>query len=161
MYARNYSGGARWIEATIIKSTGPMSYLVQAREGQLLRRHVDQLKKRFPVNAEQQRAQAEFSEEVETYESAPEYNRDPEQSSHQSVTTEGDSESPPPPAENGLPDQPDITHESPSPSSQPPLKRSTRVRTAPKYLEDFIHSLWRSYLRGEGCNVCSGNVLVN
>lgn len=43
MLARNYSAGPRWVQATIVAQTGPVSYTVQTADGRMWRRHVDQL----------------------------------------------------------------------------------------------------------------------
>ena len=48
VYARNYRGSKKWIEAKVIKITGPVSYVVETTAGVLLRRHIDQLRRRFP-----------------------------------------------------------------------------------------------------------------
>lgn len=41
--ARNYSKGAKWVPATVITQTGPLSYTVQTQDDLIWRRHVDQL----------------------------------------------------------------------------------------------------------------------
>lgn len=41
--ARNYSAGPRWVPATIVAQTGPVSYTLQTADGRMWRRHVDQL----------------------------------------------------------------------------------------------------------------------
>lgn len=48
IYARNYHGSKKWMEAKVIRSTGPVSYVVETTTGIRLRRHVDQLRRRFP-----------------------------------------------------------------------------------------------------------------
>lgn len=48
VYARNYHGSKKWMEAKVIRSTGPVSYVVETTTGIRLRRHVDQLRRRFP-----------------------------------------------------------------------------------------------------------------
>ena len=40
---RNIRPGPRWVFGTIVKRTGPLSYVVQVSEGMLWRRHVDHL----------------------------------------------------------------------------------------------------------------------
>ncbi|XP_058879113.1 uncharacterized protein K02A2.6-like [Acipenser ruthenus] len=49
VHMRNYSAGPKWIPATIGGVTGPVSYKAQTRDGQIHRRHVDQLRDRTPV----------------------------------------------------------------------------------------------------------------
>ncbi|CAM4714446.1 unnamed protein product [Lepidochelys kempii] len=41
--ARNYTSGAKWVPATVITQTGPVSYTVWTAEDLTWRRHVDQL----------------------------------------------------------------------------------------------------------------------
>ena len=44
LFARNYSGRIKWIPVTVIKITGPVSYRVQTTSGNVIKRHVDQLR---------------------------------------------------------------------------------------------------------------------
>ena len=48
IYARNYHGSKKWIEAKVVRITGPVSYVVETTTGICLHRHVDQLCTRFP-----------------------------------------------------------------------------------------------------------------
>lgn len=41
--ARNYSNGPKWVPATVLAQTGPISYTVRTCEDIVWRRHVDQL----------------------------------------------------------------------------------------------------------------------
>nr|XP_021334762.1 uncharacterized protein K02A2.6-like [Danio rerio] len=41
--ARNYGKGSRWVHAKILAQTGPVSYIVETRDKQTWRRHVDQI----------------------------------------------------------------------------------------------------------------------
>ena len=43
VYAENFKSSPRWIPATVIKSNGPLSYLVKTSDGREMRRHVDSL----------------------------------------------------------------------------------------------------------------------
>ncbi|XP_054832355.1 uncharacterized protein K02A2.6-like [Eublepharis macularius] len=49
VYARDYSGRLPWVPATMDTTTGPVSYAVVAADGRKLRRHVDQLRPRWPT----------------------------------------------------------------------------------------------------------------
>ena len=49
--ARNYRGELKWVPATVIAQTGPVSYTVQVADS-VWRRHVDQLLQTSPVSAE-------------------------------------------------------------------------------------------------------------
>ncbi|KRZ77842.1 Transposon Tf2-6 polyprotein [Trichinella papuae] len=48
VFARNYAHGPKWCPATIVAPTGPVSYKVRTSDGQLWKRHLDQLRKRHP-----------------------------------------------------------------------------------------------------------------
>ncbi|KAL0160114.1 hypothetical protein M9458_043849, partial [Cirrhinus mrigala] len=41
---RNYSYGPKWIPAVIMSALGPVSYTVAVGNGQILKRHVDQIR---------------------------------------------------------------------------------------------------------------------
>lgn len=43
---RNYNPGPRWIPATVIEATGPVSYQARTEDGQIKRCHVDQMLRR-------------------------------------------------------------------------------------------------------------------
>ena len=43
MYAKNYSGGKKWIPGIITKITGPVSYQVTLTDGRILKTHLDQI----------------------------------------------------------------------------------------------------------------------
>lgn len=49
--ARNYSGEPKWIPATVIAQTRPVSYIVQTNDN-VWRRHLDQLLATSPVSSE-------------------------------------------------------------------------------------------------------------
>nr|XP_023662355.1 uncharacterized protein K02A2.6-like [Paramormyrops kingsleyae] len=49
--ARNYSGGHKWVPATVIAQTGPVSYTVQTNDS-VWRRHADQLLSVSPASSE-------------------------------------------------------------------------------------------------------------
>jgi len=45
VWLRNYSGNPKWIAATVVMKTGPVSYKVVSSD-HVYKRHVDQIKKR-------------------------------------------------------------------------------------------------------------------
>ena len=47
VFARNFYGSSKWIPATVVKITGPVSYKVKTASNIVLRRHVDQLRFRY------------------------------------------------------------------------------------------------------------------
>ena len=54
LMARGYSGREKWIPATVIKVTGPVSYQLETESGMFMRRHVDQLRMRYATVEENQ-----------------------------------------------------------------------------------------------------------
>ncbi|KAL2086779.1 hypothetical protein ACEWY4_017838 [Coilia grayii] len=48
VFLRNFGEGPRWMPGEIVDITGPLSYKVRAEDGQVHRRHVDQLRGRLP-----------------------------------------------------------------------------------------------------------------
>ena len=52
LFACNHRGKTVWIPATVIKITGTRSYLVKVNDGIVLRRHIDQLRSRYPTGVE-------------------------------------------------------------------------------------------------------------
>ena len=46
VYAENFGSSPRWIPATVLHSTGPLSYVVKTTDGREFRRHVDSLRVR-------------------------------------------------------------------------------------------------------------------
>ncbi|XP_060786568.1 LOW QUALITY PROTEIN: uncharacterized protein K02A2.6-like [Neoarius graeffei] len=53
VYIRNYSHGPKWIPAVVDENTGPVSYTVQTGDGRVMRRHVDQIRKRHASSSRQ------------------------------------------------------------------------------------------------------------
>lgn len=48
VYVRDYrSGGPAWTPARVVESTGPVSYRAELADGEIQRRHVDQIRKRL------------------------------------------------------------------------------------------------------------------
>ena len=47
LYARSFGRNKTWIPVVVNSKTGPMSYRLRTNDGQLLRRHLDQLRKRY------------------------------------------------------------------------------------------------------------------
>ena len=52
LFARNYSGKPLWIPVVVCKVTGPLSYHVETMDGVVLKRHADQLRRRYTVDSE-------------------------------------------------------------------------------------------------------------
>ena len=55
VYMRSYSRDSKWMPGIIVDVTGPLSYKVRAGDGQMHRRHVDQLLDRTAPLSDQSR----------------------------------------------------------------------------------------------------------
>lgn len=49
VHMRHYGGGPKWVPGAVVEATGPLSYKVQTADGQVHRRHVDQLRGASPA----------------------------------------------------------------------------------------------------------------
>ena len=50
MYAENFTGSPpKWLQGTVVKVTGPLSYHVKLESGHTVRRHVDSLRVRHAL----------------------------------------------------------------------------------------------------------------
>ncbi|XP_034272454.2 uncharacterized protein K02A2.6-like [Pantherophis guttatus] len=47
VFALNFNGSPKWLKGKIASTTGPKSYTVELEDGQVCRRHIDQLRKRW------------------------------------------------------------------------------------------------------------------
>jgi len=54
VYARNFGSGSQWLHGTVVEVTGPLSYKVKLPDGRVLRRHVDQVRRRWAEDKPQQ-----------------------------------------------------------------------------------------------------------
>ncbi|XP_003368791.1 conserved hypothetical protein [Trichinella spiralis] len=117
VFARNYAHGPKWCPATIVTPTGPVSYKVRTTDGQLWKRHLDQLRKRHPS--------IEVTEDTET---------DSEQEDCQQLMEKSPSAVVEPIAEHisELIAEP-ITETIAEQPTRPP-----RTRRKPKWMEDYI-----------------------
>lgn len=50
VWAKNYASATEWQSAKVLHLTGPKSYEVSTEDGQTLRRHIDQLRSRLPMD---------------------------------------------------------------------------------------------------------------
>ncbi|XP_062401725.1 LOW QUALITY PROTEIN: uncharacterized protein K02A2.6-like [Sardina pilchardus] len=114
VYVRGYSG-QKWIPATLIKRTGPVSWRVKTQDGKVARRHQDQIRPRY----DQDRVEATFQEESVPENLAPPELSDPEP------------EPEPLALETGGPGPPE-------PSLEEEPRFPVRLRQAPTYLKDYV-----------------------
>nr|XP_056718397.1 uncharacterized protein K02A2.6-like [Euleptes europaea] len=138
VYARNYGMGPAWIPATVQDATGPVSYRVATPEGRVLRRHIDQLRRRLADEPDRAAATE-----------APELPRVPEQAAPGESEPSGERLSAgmhrelleavsPTSCEPG---PTAATDTAPPPTTPVPVpRRSQRLRTRPRHLKDFVCS---------------------
>ena len=53
VYAQNFGTGQKWVPAVVQEVTGPVSFLVKLRDGRLIRRHQDHLRRRVSDNEDE------------------------------------------------------------------------------------------------------------
>ncbi|KRX18868.1 Uncharacterized protein T07_3375, partial [Trichinella nelsoni] len=120
VYAKNYSSEKAWKPAIVVTPTGPLSYQVQTEDGQLWRRHIDQLRKRYVTAEQNHSAEKDESQEDETAEKTVE--AIPEE--HRAVVTT--------PREETA-----AASSSPASESVGQQRSSTRKRRPPQWLRDY------------------------
>ena len=54
--------GPKWVEGTVCKRLGPVSYIVKLKNGVELRRHIDQLRKRISPWSETDKSNISFDD---------------------------------------------------------------------------------------------------
>lgn len=157
VFARNYGRGPPWVPAVIGRATGPISYEVTLPDGRVLRRHVDQLRRRAmapctsegPAPTEQQPevypTQGPSPREVYPRQGIPpgQVSNEPAESSLEEQPTAepsaGDTTmSQPVPTTAPRPVSPEGLEGDPEPAT---LRRSQRARKAPSRLRDFVLAL--------------------
>ncbi|XP_060546708.1 uncharacterized protein K02A2.6-like [Pantherophis guttatus] len=148
VFTRNYANGPLWIKGVIVGITGPKSYIVDVGHGKIWRRHIDQLRKHLHCEAceNSNTVKSNFKSFPETAISRPSKPKyllgKPELQRRPSKSTlpagdghaSGEIQEVPlaEPGETGGPsDRLDA-----SPATE--LHRSTRVKSRPGHLRDFV-----------------------
>ncbi len=98
VYAKAFGNKKGWIPVTVETKTGPVSYLLKRLDGQLIRRHIDHLRRRYSADNDE-------SQEIDEW---------PERFPRRSSTLTGLPNTVPPPSNDG--------------TINPPLRRSSRNR---------------------------------
>ena len=62
VFARNYKTGPKWIEGTVSIRLGPVSYMVNLKNGVELKRHIDQICKRTSLWSETDESAISFDD---------------------------------------------------------------------------------------------------
>lgn len=130
MYIQNYSYGPKWITVVIAETTGPVSYTVQTGDGRVMRRLVDQIRKRHAMLP-----RPEVMLEPNSLQSPEQVVEVLPTDSVVPTSVGGEATEPAPTAQVHPPaeDPPDARAE---PSLM--LLRSERTRQTPAYLKDFV-----------------------
>ena len=128
--------------------------------GQIIRRHIDQVRGRGPSNGVEQEETIQMPEWETGTRDFPEpedRGEEPQGPLEQPASTpeaESSPDAPSPLAQQTT--EPEGTAEPAGPTTPlPALRRSARVRAPPNYLEDYIHHLVVYHLGGEGCSICA------
>lgn len=123
VFTKNYGFGPKWVPGTIESCTGPLSYTIITENGQVLRRHVDQVRRR------------DLSRLPELDLSAPQMVTNPPTAGPEQVSSPAP-DRPSTPVKNSDSGTPKLESE-PTPvvpvPQTPGLRRSTRERRAPDY----------------------------
>ncbi|XP_048590142.1 uncharacterized protein K02A2.6-like [Nematostella vectensis] len=124
VFVKNFSYGPKWLCGTIIQQSGPVSYVVQLSSGGVFRRHVDHLRLRTstPTVANDLQSSTELAQvpmQTTVPKQIPEEFKEPE------ITV---------PEPSLEPKKTEL------PASEPAstLRRSTRLKTTPTHLKDYV-----------------------
>ncbi|XP_033002290.1 uncharacterized protein K02A2.6-like [Lacerta agilis] len=147
VWVRNYARGPIWVPGVISRATGPVSYHVTLSQGQVWRRHVDQLRRRIPSrsDAEEPNASALNGEspspsQVET----PALVNAPPGRTVGALPAENtelaeENELREPLAGTGVANTPEEIPQPPIPQvTTPEVRRSGRDRRKPQFLKDYV-----------------------
>lgn len=135
VYVRNYSHGPKWIPAVVDENTGPVSYTVQTGDECVMRRHVDQIRKRHASSSSDMSSPEVRGEpdSLQLSERALEFV--PADLAILTSVGEGVAEQPAEPAQ--VHPQAEFMPEAGAEPS-PVLQRSEHTRQTPAYLRDFV-----------------------
>ncbi|KAI2645108.1 hypothetical protein H4Q32_029747 [Labeo rohita] len=124
VYTKNFSSVPTWISGTVQKRTGPLSYTIALGSGQVVRRHIDQVRNSQVVSPAGTSVGLESSLQDVTELPLPE---------SVSPAPSGDCVGQP---TSGTTTEVTVS-ETLKAEEQPELRRSTRTRKLPSYLKDF------------------------
>ena len=62
LYAKSFRGPNKWIPVTVVARTGPVSYQVKLSDRQIIRRHLDHLRYRYPTEEKETWSQDKIDE---------------------------------------------------------------------------------------------------
>ncbi|XP_057674326.1 uncharacterized protein K02A2.6-like [Corythoichthys intestinalis] len=118
VFTRNYSSGPTWIPGAVTKKTGPVSFQVTLGNGQVVRRHIDQVRGRSSITSATAPVSPERSHEDDPEETTLPELLIPEDDTAVTATSTAQEAA-------VMADE------------QPTLRRSQRARKAPEYLKDY------------------------
>ncbi|XP_053229004.1 uncharacterized protein K02A2.6-like [Podarcis raffonei] len=148
VWVRNYSRGSRWVAGVVTRASGPVSYYVTLENGQVWKRHIDQLRRRaLSREGSDNSSLANDAELQDQSENGPEV-QSPGASANEpgSASPQDDEVQVGDPAMSGTPSVPDETPiapplpqvtSNPEPAT-PVVRRSSRSCRTPQYLRDYV-----------------------
>ncbi|XP_060130523.1 uncharacterized protein K02A2.6-like [Zootoca vivipara] len=148
VWVRNYSRGPRWVAGVITRASGPVSYYVTLENGQVWKRHIDQLRRRALSREESDNSSlANDAQLQDQSEDGPEV-QSPGASANEpgSANPQDDEVQVGDPEMSGTPSVPDETpiaapppQVTPNPEpATPVVRRSGRSCRTPQYLRDYV-----------------------
>lgn len=151
VFAQNYGLNPRWLPGHITQLIGPHSYRVQLEDGRVWRRYINQLRRRFPLVANQRPEQAyPCSGETPCPANLPARPEALQPSKTEAFPTPDLLEEPGHPAFTRLPSDavvqspgvPEVSPPAPSSAATPQLRWSGQSRRRPAYLSDCACAIW-------------------
>ena len=133
VWVRNYGKGEKWMAGKIIQKTGPISYKVSTEYGEL-RKHIDQVRKRTPVQPVVESMNNSINIEAPSLPAANLSDQSDSQIRPNETPIEPSSPNPISPVPSA---SESITMSSTTPPSTSERSRPTRERRPPKYLQDY------------------------
>nr|XP_034982155.1 uncharacterized protein K02A2.6-like [Zootoca vivipara] len=146
VWVRNYARGPAWVPGVVTRASGPVSYFVTLDDGRVMRRHIDQLRRRAPNSTQSDGNSADLEETLPDTESL----QPPTQASSSDLEMPPPEGSSIPASSEMLPPARDVSPPpilpATPPSPQVPVqqtpatpvpRRPQRNRRPPNYLRDF------------------------
>ncbi|XP_033024230.1 uncharacterized protein K02A2.6-like [Lacerta agilis] len=147
VWVRNYATGPIWVPGVISRATGPVSYHVTLSQGQVWRRHVDQLRHRIPSRSDAEEPNASAlngeSPSPSQVETPALVNAPPGQTvgapPAENTELAEENELGEPLAGTGVANTPEEIPQPPMPQvTTPEVRRSGRDRRKPQFLKDYV-----------------------
>lgn len=140
VYVRNFGPGERWISAIVQDSTGPVSYTAKLGNGQIMRRHVDQVREREKKHTpEESPAVIPIDQEITTESGSTTLQGERLGTSEMGSPERAEQQTAPEdPHRDGQSRNPGETSVNSSMQQEVP-RHSVRTRIPPNYLKDYVN----------------------